>query len=579
MLAIWRPPLTMRAAHVDSRAPPASSLPKVAGTSAPDASNPPVCILWDFENCRVPSDYSAHAAAEALLTAARLATLPNNAQPGGQLVRFQVYGDWSLVDRRTANGLRVAGATLVHTPHVEGLSNTADLALITDALASTNLLDRSQPMRVFCLMGDRDYGPMLRMLRNWHHEVVLVNPHPTTAKLAPSLTESADAILSWRHDILDIRFNYTPAWREAATVPLTPAQKRATSHLRSPARAFAPLVDTLLTFLHNRVVAPTKKAFIKQLLEAYPDAYTRAGVTTADDYIALAVASEVLWPPSAVMDTVRLDRHYFAHLIKLHLSAFPFPAAAAANIVDPSLRGRYRLEGSFLSGRQVGGPVIPLRREQRFALRRLSLSPLATYLPLIETLLYTLRFSGPGKGVNELHDMLTREFGVDVFGQLGMSNWPIYLQSAMDAGLVRLTNRLGVEVIQLPPDWFPILLHLQAIVASTDRSNSTRPQETKMREARTPVQSTPRPAASTSAPPISESRPSLEALYAPARTDGLTTAPPFTELANLMRTLATVNMETAMTHPVSAGLLVKEEGWDQKARLIKFDIARSAQVC
>lgn len=556
-------------------------------TPSPAASvEPAVSIFWDFENCRIPTDYSTRAAVHALLTAVRLATLPYNSQKSGPLVQFQVYGDWSLLPKDCSRELARVGATLVNTPHVAGLSNTADLALITDALGSVNSLNETRPLRIFCLLGDRDYGPMLRMLRHWHHEVVLINPHPTTMHLPPSVAESADAILSWRHDILDSRFKYTPDWRAVASQALKPRQKESVAHLRSPVRAFAPLMDTLLAFQMSHGRAPKSNEFHKELLRAFPDAYARAGVATAEDYIALAVGTELLFPASLEGDTVRLDRHHFMHLVKLQLSAFPFPAAAAADLVEPERKHRYRLEGSFLSGRRVGGPVIPLRRDQRNALRRLRLSPLTTYSPLIESLLFTLRSTDKRNEVQKMGKMLTTEFGVDVFGQLGMSGWSIYLQSAIDAGIVRLVYQHNREAVQLHPDWLSTLVHLEAFTQPSSPDPSPLPArhdsgEPSPGRASSQRQPTKHQLVQGGSNPGQERIP-LEKTYAPSDA-GLELPkdeiPPFDELISLIESLRTLEKGTQMSLSVSSGLLVKPEDWERSAILIPKGLAKTAQVC
>lgn len=156
----------------------------LSGTSAvnPNAGHPqtstnlqtrtslygPVAILWDIENCPIPSDVRPDDVAGNIRMALRVHPIIK-----GAVTMFSAYGDFNAFPRRLREGCQRTGVKLVDVPN--GRKDAADKAILVDMFLFA--LDNPPPSSILLISGDVDFAPALHILGQRGYTVILVIPN------------------------------------------------------------------------------------------------------------------------------------------------------------------------------------------------------------------------------------------------------------------------------------------------------------------------------------------------------------------------------------------------------------------
>ncbi|KAI9396504.1 hypothetical protein POPTR_004G140400v4 [Populus trichocarpa] len=127
----------------------------------------PVAILWDIENCRVPSDVRPEDVAGNIRMALRVHPVIK-----GAVMMFSAYGDFNSFSRRLREGCQRTGVKLVDVPN--GRKDAADKAILVDMFLFA--LDNPPPSSIMLISGDVDFSPALHILGQRGYTVILVIP-------------------------------------------------------------------------------------------------------------------------------------------------------------------------------------------------------------------------------------------------------------------------------------------------------------------------------------------------------------------------------------------------------------------
>ncbi|PKA49753.1 hypothetical protein AXF42_Ash004294 [Apostasia shenzhenica] len=127
----------------------------------------PVSILWDIENCPVPSDVRPEDVAGNIRMALRVHPLIK-----GAVTLFSAYGDFNAFPRRLREGCQRTGVKLVDVPN--GRKDAADKAILVDMFLFA--LDNRPPSSIVLISGDVDFAPALHILGQRGYTVILVIP-------------------------------------------------------------------------------------------------------------------------------------------------------------------------------------------------------------------------------------------------------------------------------------------------------------------------------------------------------------------------------------------------------------------
>ncbi|ORY86719.1 NYN domain-domain-containing protein [Leucosporidium creatinivorum] len=159
----------------------------------PQREQTPVCLMWDSENVRIPSDMPSPFTACSLIRQV--------ASTYGPIRCFKAYMETELErgERRTAtrSALQSSGVTIADTPH-NGGKEVADKQLIVDLF--TFALDH--PRAAFVLItGDKDFAYACSTLRNRQYKMILLSPETGVSE---SLRQSCDEMVFWRTGVLGL---------------------------------------------------------------------------------------------------------------------------------------------------------------------------------------------------------------------------------------------------------------------------------------------------------------------------------------------------------------------------------------
>lgn len=130
-------------------------------------SDGPVAILWDIENCPVPSDVRPEDVAGNIRMALRVHPVIK-----GAVMMFSAYGDFNAFPRRLREGCQRTGVKLIDVPN--GRKDAADKAILVDMFLFA--LDNPPPSSIMLISGDVDFAPALHILGQRGYTVVLVIP-------------------------------------------------------------------------------------------------------------------------------------------------------------------------------------------------------------------------------------------------------------------------------------------------------------------------------------------------------------------------------------------------------------------
>ncbi|KAK3015049.1 LOW QUALITY PROTEIN: hypothetical protein RJ639_005574 [Escallonia herrerae] len=127
----------------------------------------PVSILWDIENCPVPSDVRPEDVAGNIRMALRVHPVIK-----GAVTMFSAYGDFNAFPRRLREGCQRTGVKLIDVPN--GRKDAADKAILVDMFLFA--LDNPPPSSIMLISGDVDFAPALHILGQRGYTVILVIP-------------------------------------------------------------------------------------------------------------------------------------------------------------------------------------------------------------------------------------------------------------------------------------------------------------------------------------------------------------------------------------------------------------------
>lgn len=131
------------------------------------SSDGPVAILWDIENCPVPSDVRPEDVAGNIRMALRVHPVIK-----GAVMMFSAYGDFNSFPRRLREGCQRTGVKLIDVPN--GRKDAADKAILVDMFLFA--LDNRPPSSIMLISGDVDFAPALHILGQRGYTVILVIP-------------------------------------------------------------------------------------------------------------------------------------------------------------------------------------------------------------------------------------------------------------------------------------------------------------------------------------------------------------------------------------------------------------------
>lgn len=137
----------------------------------------PVAILWDIENCPVPSGVRPEDVAGNIRMALRAHPIID-----GAVTLFSAYGDFNSFPRRLREGCQRTGVKLVDVPN--GRKDAADKAILVDMFLFA--LDNPPPSSILLISGDVDFSPALHILGQRGYNVILVIPSGTGVSSALS---------------------------------------------------------------------------------------------------------------------------------------------------------------------------------------------------------------------------------------------------------------------------------------------------------------------------------------------------------------------------------------------------------
>ncbi|XVE93381.1 hypothetical protein REPUB_Repub01dG0186900 [Reevesia pubescens] len=131
------------------------------------SSDGTVAILWDIENCPVPSDVRPEDVAGNIRMALRVHPVIK-----GAVMMFSAYGDFNAFPRRLREGCQRTGVKLIDVPN--GRKDAADKAILVDMFLFA--LDNPPPSSIMLISGDVDFAPALHILGQRGYTVILVIP-------------------------------------------------------------------------------------------------------------------------------------------------------------------------------------------------------------------------------------------------------------------------------------------------------------------------------------------------------------------------------------------------------------------
>ncbi|XP_050209374.1 uncharacterized protein LOC126660081 [Mercurialis annua] len=146
----------------------------------------PVAILWDIENCPVPSDVRSEDVAGNIRMALRVHNVIK-----GAVMMFSAYGDFNSFPRRLREGCQRTGVKLIDVPN--GRKDAADKAILVDMFLFA--LDNPPPSSIVLISGDVDFAPALHILGQRGYTVVLVIP--SGVGVSSALSNAGKFIWDW----------------------------------------------------------------------------------------------------------------------------------------------------------------------------------------------------------------------------------------------------------------------------------------------------------------------------------------------------------------------------------------------
>ncbi|CAN1278603.1 hypothetical protein LINPERPRIM_LOCUS16683 [Linum perenne] len=149
-------------------------------------SDGPVAILWDIENCPVPSDVRPEDVGGNIRMALQVHPVIK-----GAVVTFSAYGDFNAFPRRLREGCQRTGVKLVDVPN--GRKDAADKAILVDMFLFA--LDNPPPSSIMLISGDVDFAPALHILGQRGYTIILVIP--SNVGVSSALCNAGKFVWDW----------------------------------------------------------------------------------------------------------------------------------------------------------------------------------------------------------------------------------------------------------------------------------------------------------------------------------------------------------------------------------------------
>lgn len=146
----------------------------------------PVAILWDIENCPVPSDVRPEDVGNNIRMALKVHPVIK-----GAVTVFSAYGDFNAFPRRLREGCQRTGVKLIDVPN--GRKDAADKAILVDMFLFA--LDNPPPSSIMLISGDVDFAPALHILGQRGYTIILVIPSGTGVSSA--LSSAGKFVWDW----------------------------------------------------------------------------------------------------------------------------------------------------------------------------------------------------------------------------------------------------------------------------------------------------------------------------------------------------------------------------------------------
>ncbi|GMH03893.1 hypothetical protein Nepgr_005732 [Nepenthes gracilis] len=160
--------------------------PSPSNQPSQTSSQGPVAILWDIENCPVPSDVRPEDVAGNIRMALRVHPVIK-----GVVTVFSAYGDFNSFSRRLREGCQRTGVKLIDVPN--GRKDAADKAILVDMFLFA--LDNRPPSSVMLISGDVDFAPALHILGQRGYTVILVIP--SGVGVSSALSNAGKFVWDW----------------------------------------------------------------------------------------------------------------------------------------------------------------------------------------------------------------------------------------------------------------------------------------------------------------------------------------------------------------------------------------------
>ncbi|KAL4555777.1 hypothetical protein LXL04_038405 [Taraxacum kok-saghyz] len=154
--------------------------------NSPNQSDGPIAILWDMENCPVPSDIRPEDVAGNIRMALRVHPIIT-----GAVTMFSAYGDFNAFPRRLREGCQRTGVKLIDVPN--GRKDAADKAILVDMFLFA--LDNPPPSSIMLISGDVDFSPALHILGQRGYTVILVIP--SGVGVSSALSNAGSFVWDW----------------------------------------------------------------------------------------------------------------------------------------------------------------------------------------------------------------------------------------------------------------------------------------------------------------------------------------------------------------------------------------------
>ncbi|KAF5759209.1 putative NYN domain, limkain-b1-type, meiosis regulator and mRNA stability factor 1 [Helianthus annuus] len=162
----------------------------IQNTSSPqqnrNGSDGSIAILWDMENCPVPSDIRPEDVASNIRMALRVHPIIT-----GAVTMFSAYGDFNGFPRRLREGCQRTGVKLIDVPN--GRKDAADKAILVDMFLFA--LDNPPPSTIMLISGDVDFSPALHILGQRGYTVILVIP--SGVGVSSALSNAGSFVWDW----------------------------------------------------------------------------------------------------------------------------------------------------------------------------------------------------------------------------------------------------------------------------------------------------------------------------------------------------------------------------------------------